>query len=165
MLSFSRLRGEEERIFNWILRVKGWTNLFLFPFFFPTFQFMHSPSPPCSYSRDYSIFSHSNFSPNLLISPVWRKVRFPFFFPQKRSYHPGETAPLRFPYDFDDDGNATSTSTTEPSSSGFRSSVTSRFTTDNNVTDTMRDEDTSAPGVCLKCNFSQICTIHSAQSK
>ncbi|PFX21141.1 Cadherin EGF LAG seven-pass G-type receptor 2 [Stylophora pistillata] len=63
----------------------------------------------------------------------------------KRSFHPGETAPLRSPYDFDDEGNATSTSTTEPSSSGFRSSVTSQFTTDNSVTDTIGDEDTSVP--------------------
>ena len=54
-------------------------------------------------------------------------------------------APLRTPYDFDDEGNATSTSTTEPSSSGFRSSVTSRFTTTDYGTDTMGEE-TSVPG-------------------
>ena len=54
-------------------------------------------------------------------------------------------APLRTPYDFDDEGNATSTSTTEPSSSGFRSSITSRYTTEDG-TDTLGDEDTSAPG-------------------
>lgn len=66
--------------------------------------------------------------------------------PQKRSYHPGEMAPLRSPYDFDDEGNATSTSTTEPSSSGFRSSVTSRFTT-TDASETYGDEDSSVPGV------------------
>ena len=69
--------------------------------------------------------------------------------PQKRSYHPGEMAPLRSPYDFDDEGNATSTSTTEPSSSGFRSSVTSRFTT-TDASETFGDEDSSVPGAWLK---------------
>jgi len=64
---------------------------------------------------------------------------------QKRSYHPGEMAPLRSPYDFDDEGNATSTSTTEPSSSGFRSSVASRFTT-TDASETLGDEDSSVPG-------------------
>lgn len=64
---------------------------------------------------------------------------------KKRSYHPGEMAPLRSPYDFDDEGNATSTSTTEPSSSGFRSSVTSRFTT-TDASETLGDEDSSVPG-------------------
>ncbi|XP_068713088.1 adhesion G protein-coupled receptor L2-like [Montipora foliosa] len=60
-----------------------------------------------------------------------------------RSYHPGEMAPLRTPYDFDDEGNATSTSTTEPSSSGFRSSMTSRYTTEDGAS-TFGD-DTSVP--------------------
>lgn len=60
-----------------------------------------------------------------------------------RSYHPGEMAPLRTPYDFDDEGNATSTSTTEPSSSGFRSSMTSRYTTEDGAS-TLGD-DTSVP--------------------
>ena len=66
------------------------------------------------------------------------------FFSQTRSYHPGEMAPLRTPYDFDDEGNATSTSTTEPSSSGFRSSMTSRYTTEDGAS-TLGD-DTSVPG-------------------
>ena len=67
------------------------------------------------------------------------------FCPQTRSYHPGEMAPLRTPYDFDDEANATSTSTTEPSSSGFRSSMTSRYTTEDG-TSTFGD-DTSMPGM------------------
>lgn len=71
---------------------------------------------------------------------------------QKRSYHPGEMAPLRTPYDFDDEGNATSTSTTEPSSSGFRSSITSRYTTEDG-TSTIGD-DTSVPGMCTDHLFS-----------
>ena len=62
-------------------------------------------------------------------------------------------APLRSPYDFDDEGNATSTSTTEPSSGGFRSSVTSRFTT-TDASETMGDEDSSVPGAWLKYLFS-----------
>ena len=80
---------------------------------------------------------------------------------QKRSYHPGEMAPLRTPYDFDDEGNATSTSTTEPSSSGFRSSITSRYTTED-ATSTMGD-DTSVPGRC-KIEWSHF-RISSADSK
>ncbi|XP_078343214.1 cadherin EGF LAG seven-pass G-type receptor 1-like [Oculina patagonica] len=71
----------------------------------------------------------------------------------KRSYHPGEMAPLRSPYDFDDDGNATSTSTTEPSSSGIRSSIASRFTT-TDASETIGDEDSSVPdGVLPKSKY------------
>ena len=74
-------------------------------------------------------------------------------------------APLRTPYDFDDEGNATSTSTTEPSSSGFRSSITSRYTTED-ATSTMGD-DTSVPGRCkviLSVDSKLITTVYNINS-
>lgn len=124
--------------------------LFLYLFFLPLHSLLRFLLVPLHIPS--SFLGKPATSPLFVVSfnllSIFARVK-RFNSPQKRSYHPGEMAPLRSPYDFDDEGNATSTSTTEPSSSGFRSSVTSRFTT-TDASETYGDEDSSVPGVWLK---------------